>query len=32
MDGNYPGLKQFIGCLDMASGSMKHGEVISVTG
>ena len=32
MEGNYPELRQFIGCLDMASGSMKHGEVLHVTG
>lgn len=32
MEGDYPALRQFIGCLDMASGSMKHGEVLHVTG
>jgi hypothetical protein len=32
MEGDYPELRQFIGCMDMASGSMKHGEVLHVTG
>jgi hypothetical protein len=32
MEGDYPALRQFIGCLDMESGSMKHGEVLHVTG
>lgn len=32
MEGDYHALRQFIGCLDMASGSMKHGEVLHVTG
>jgi hypothetical protein len=32
MEGDYPALRQFIDCLDMASGSMKHGEVLHVTG
>lgn len=32
MEGDYPALRQFIDCLDMPSGSMKHGEVLHVTG
>lgn len=32
MEGDYPELMQFVGCLDMSSGSMKHDEVIFVSG
>ena len=28
MEGDYPELRQFIGCLDMSSGTMKHGEIL----
>jgi len=32
MEGDYPELRQFMICLDMSSGSMKHGEVIFESG
>lgn len=28
MEGDYPELRQFIGSLDMSSGTMKHGEIL----
>ena len=28
MEGDYPELRQFIGCLDMSSGTRKHGEIL----